>query len=137
MPFKNKPRRGPKRPRTKVAFDSNGKPNQKVRKPFHDYNPEHHDLYDLKVWRSNLIPLTLQKHPDCQVCLQMRKVVPTEEIDHIVPHKGDYYSFIDETNLWGLCKRCHGIKTGMESNGIILASAEAWAKRIISYIRRL
>jgi 5-methylcytosine-specific restriction endonuclease McrA len=37
-----------------------------------------------------------------------------DDVDHIVPHKGDEDLYFRRSNLQGLCKSCHGKKTGRE-----------------------
>ena len=135
MPMKNQPRKRKQKPRTKVAFKGDGTPNQKVRKPFHDYDPEHHKLYNRKIW-ATLSQQVLQEDGACVICRQLGKISATEEIDHVIPHKGDFDLFTDIDNLWGLCKPCHAIKTGMESNGAAYKTKESWARVLVDYIRR-
>lgn len=40
--------------------------------------------------------------------------VPANELDHIVPHKGDMKVFWNPKNWQGLCKSCHSRKTATE-----------------------
>ena len=42
---------------------------------------------------------------------------PSTVADHKVPHKGNWHSFTDLKNLWGLCYACHAEKTVRERNG--------------------
>jgi 5-methylcytosine-specific restriction protein A len=39
---------------------------------------------------------------------------PAEEVDHKIPHRGDWALFTDPKNLQGLCKRHHSQKTAKE-----------------------
>ena len=55
-------------------------------------------------WRK-IRALFVSQHPFCQQCLKENRMVPTEEVHHIVPlrHGGTH----DEGNLMALCKSCH------------------------------
>lgn len=55
----------------------------------------------------------LSQHPMCAMsgCDQ-----PSNEVDHIRPHKGDLRLFWDSTNWQALCKACHSRKTMAELN---------------------
>ena len=50
----------------------------------------------------------LASHPACVApgCTQ-----PATDVDHIVPHKGDYALMWTETNWQPLCSACHSKKT--------------------------
>jgi 5-methylcytosine-specific restriction protein A len=70
------------------------------------YNAATRKWYSTEDWR--ILRLTvLAEQPVCMDC----KVAPSVEVDHIVPHRGDYVLFWDRDNLQGLCKQCHGRKT--------------------------
>ena len=51
------------------------------------------------------------EEPCCQACARAGLSTPTEDIDHIQPHRSDAALFFERTNLQGLCKRCHAQKT--------------------------
>lgn len=59
----------------------------------------------------------LRRHPFCVHCEQEGKLTPATEVDHIVPHKGNYNLFWDENNWRALCKPCHSRKTAIEDGG--------------------
>ena len=50
-------------------------------------------------------------------CATDGRVVAGEEVDHVVPHRGDPHLLYDPTNLQWLCRRCHGRKTAVEDGG--------------------
>jgi 5-methylcytosine-specific restriction protein A len=52
-------------------------------------------------------PLCTLKYDGCTLV--------TEEIDHVVPHRGDRALFLSRTNVQGACKRCHSQKTAREA----------------------
>lgn len=58
--------------------------------------------------------LFIEQHPLCVQCEGEGVVEPTAEVDHIIPHRGDYALFWDESNWQGLCKRHHSEKTAKE-----------------------
>jgi 5-methylcytosine-specific restriction protein A len=45
------------------------------------------------------------------------RLYPAEEVDHIIPHRGDMKLFWDSTNWQGLTKSDHSRKTAMEDGG--------------------
>lgn len=63
----------------------------------------------------------LAKHPLCVECLKHGRTTAftvdrngrawPNEVDHIVPHKGDQELFWEPENWQTLCKRCHSSKT--------------------------
>ena len=67
-------------------------------------------LYDAARYRKRR-KIFLQNHPFCS-CGAL-----AEELDHIVPHKGDRKLFFDESNWQALCKSCHSRKTAAEDGG--------------------
>lgn len=56
----------------------------------------------------------LAKHPLCVHCLNFGIITGANEVDHIIPHRGDWTVFWDSTNWQPLCKRCHSRKTATE-----------------------
>ncbi|WP_319022541.1 HNH endonuclease signature motif containing protein [Oceanobacillus oncorhynchi] len=56
----------------------------------------------------------LRRNPLCVHCEREGKLTPANEVDHIVPHKGNQKLFWDINNWQGLCKTCHSIKTNKE-----------------------
>lgn len=59
----------------------------------------------------------LRRHPLCAACFSRKRYTPATEVDHIVPHKGDFELFWDPNNHQGLCKSCHSKKTASEDGG--------------------
>ncbi|MFE4525431.1 HNH endonuclease signature motif containing protein [Cytobacillus firmus] len=59
----------------------------------------------------------LIKHPFCVECEKVGVIVPANEVDHIIPHKGDKKLFWDSTNWQPLCKLHHSRKTAKENGG--------------------
>lgn len=68
-------------------------------------------------WRK-VRKMFLTRNPLCVSCLKehQRETLATV-VDHIVPHRGDYDLFWDESNWQSLCARCHGRKTAKEDGG--------------------
>jgi 5-methylcytosine-specific restriction protein A len=44
-------------------------------------------------------------------------VVLAQEVDHVIPHRGDMKLFWDTSNWQALCKACHSAKTATEDGG--------------------
>ena len=42
---------------------------------------------------------------------------PATDLDHIIPHRGDFRLFYDMSNWQGLCHKHHSIKTATEDGG--------------------
>ena len=58
----------------------------------------------------------LAHHPLCAGCERKGRVTPAAEVDHIVPHRGDWALFWAPENHQPMCKRCHSAKTAREVN---------------------
>jgi 5-methylcytosine-specific restriction endonuclease McrA len=76
-------------------------------------NDPFHALYSQARWFATRLRV-LWRDPLCKVCGCHASTV----VDHIVParkwvaqHNGDLESFYDESNLQGLCRRDHDLKT--------------------------
>lgn len=61
-------------------------------------------------WRRERLAY-LGKHPLCVACLKEGVVRAGNEVDHIVPHRGDSGLFWDVSNWQTLCKSHHSQKT--------------------------
>lgn len=48
--------------------------------------------------------------------MEQGRYVPATVVDHIVPHRGDYYLMWSDNNWQALCKSCHDRKTGTEDS---------------------
>ena len=57
----------------------------------------------------------LRKHPFCATCLTAGREVRATELDHVVPHDGDFDRFWTRDNWQPLCKPCHSRKTLAET----------------------
>lgn len=79
------------------------RPNLEARKWYHIIR-WCHPTYGLRAQ-------VLSEEPLCRECLKEEKTEPSAEVDHIVPHRGDYDLFFDRENLQGLCKTHHSRKT--------------------------
>ena len=56
----------------------------------------------------------VEQHPLCELCLKNGRVVPVEEVHHIVPLADGGTN--DFANLMSLCKSCHSAITLGETN---------------------
>jgi 5-methylcytosine-specific restriction enzyme A len=70
------------------------------------YNAETRKWYSTEAWKV-LRASVLADQPVCAVC----RVAASTQVDHTVPHRGEYAKFWDRNNLQGLCATCHGQKT--------------------------
>ena len=69
-------------------------------------SPDHNKIYG-RNWRT-IRNVYIAKHPLCEVCLKTGRLVPVDEVHHIVPpENGGSHA---EENLVSLCKSCH-VKT--------------------------
>lgn len=56
----------------------------------------------------------LREHPGCVVCGAIHH---SNNVDHVVPHKGDDRLRLDPLNLQTLCARHHSRKTAAQDGG--------------------
>lgn len=74
-------------------------------------------LYNSAKWKATR-EQQRSLHPLCARCLHEGRVVQTEHIDHVFPHRRDQGRFM--ANLFqGLCQSCHTLKTIEENKGVI------------------
>jgi 5-methylcytosine-specific restriction protein A len=69
------------------------------------YNAESRKWYHTPAWQT-LKLIVRGQQPLCDECGQ-----PGQEIDHTIPHRGDYAMFFNRENLRNKCKSCHSRKT--------------------------
>lgn len=72
----------------------------------------------------------LRANPLCAEHQRNGQVMPAEEVDHIVPHRGDMRLMWSRSNWQPLCKSCHSRKTATEDSGF--ASGGARAGRVMA-----
>lgn len=72
-------------------------------------------LYGVR-WRKERVEFLLA-NPLCKHHRERGEVVPANEVDHEIPHRGDMTLFWDKSNWQGLCKPCHSRKTAQENGG--------------------
>ena len=78
--------------------------------------PKYHDNYNRVQWK-RLRQTELSKNPLCLSCSKYGAVVAAEDVDHIIPHRGDSLLFSSLSNLQALCHSCHSRKTNRERHG--------------------
>jgi 5-methylcytosine-specific restriction protein A len=82
------------------------------RKPF-EREQDNSDFYNSRTWRK-LRKFVLDKNPLCVNCERNGIISVAKVGDHIVPiNKGG--ERLKESNIQGLCKKCHDSKSGRES----------------------
>ncbi|MGO5027603.1 HNH endonuclease signature motif containing protein [Candidatus Agathobaculum pullicola] len=67
------------------------------------------------VPRPNATPQELAREPFCRDCARRGLRVYATDVDHVVPHDGDWSKFVDPENMQSLCHSCHSAKTIAES----------------------
>lgn len=60
----------------------------------------------------------ITRNPLCAECQRQGKTTAANEVDHVIPWKGDLEKFWNENNWEAKCKPCHSAKTAKENNGI-------------------
>ena len=76
---------------------------------------EWHRMYKDERWNS-LRTNQLLKEPYCCECAKKKIRTPATDVDHILPHRGDWGRSLDANNLQSLCHSCHSVKTVKERN---------------------
>jgi len=71
--------------------------------------------YNKAQWL-NIRKQHLIKEPLCRECKRHGIYTKGNEVDHIIPHKGNFKLFIDRVNLQTLCTSCHSKKTMRENS---------------------
>ena len=75
----------------------------------------YHSWYSLPIWTDHLRPDHLLQEPFCRECARHGIRRRATDVDHVVPHDGDWAKFTDRGNLQSLCHGCHSAKTMAES----------------------
>ena len=81
-----------------------------------------HSWYTKPIWRDRLRPAQLLREPFCRECAKTARTehrpellrVRATDVDHVVPHRGNWQLFTDPKNLQSLCHACHSRKTMAE-----------------------
>lgn len=71
----------------------------------------------------------LANNPLCKFCLAAGLVVPATVVDHIKPHKGNWFLFTSPANLQSLCSKCHAsAKQSAERTGqpVMITGRDGW-----------
>lgn len=71
---------------------------------------EWHYLYSSARWRK-IRAAQLISEPFCRNCASKGIRTKAEDVDHIIPHRGNRQMFYDSSNLQSLCHSCHSRKT--------------------------
>jgi 5-methylcytosine-specific restriction protein A len=81
-------------------------------------------FYDKRAWRDRIRKDQLARHPLCERCLAMGRVVAAEHVDHRIPiSKGG--SERDPENLASLCAPCHSQKTAEDEGKTVRYGTDA------------
>lgn len=71
--------------------------------------------YNLIAWK-RIRHIKLRECPLCEECTKQGRMTKATDVDHIIPHKGDWHLFTSKDNLQCLCHSCHSEKTNREMN---------------------
>ena len=79
-------------------------------------------MYNDKRWRGTektkgLRQVRLDDEPLCRECKKANVLTVATDVDHIIPHRGDWGLFLDYDNTQSLCHACHSRKTTKEGQG--------------------
>ena len=85
-----------------VTKDRNGYCEKHTKDVKEKWNQQYHHWYMGKAWRK-LRAWHLNEHPLCIMCEREGRTAAGVEVDHIIPHKGDWGLFTDPDNLQTLC----------------------------------
>jgi 5-methylcytosine-specific restriction protein A len=67
-------------------------------------------------WRKSR-EIHLRQYPLCVACERQGMITGATQVDHVIPHKGDYKLFWDQSNWQSICEPCHSRKTAAEVGG--------------------
>lgn len=88
------------------------KPQKPQKKNDNFYDAERRKIYNTERWR-RLRAWKFACNPLCEICLKDDKIVPAEDVHHIVSFmstddiaKRNFLAY-DYDNLMSLCKQCH------------------------------
>ena len=73
-------------------------------------------VYTTTKWRVKRA-IFLKQNPLCVMCLKNNVFTPATEIDHIIPHRGEFRLLWNRENWQALCKHHHSSKTAKEDGG--------------------
>ena len=68
-------------------------------------------------WYRKAVKMLLNDNPLCAECKHTGRIRPAAEVDHKIPHQGDWVLFIDRKNWQALCRSCHSKKTAKKDGG--------------------
>jgi len=57
----------------------------------------------------------LKREPLCRLCEMRGHVTPAQDVDHLVPWRGNHTLLLASWNLQSLCRRCHARKTASDA----------------------
>lgn len=87
-------------------------------------------LYRQKMTWRQMRARHVKRQPFCVECAKAGIRKPVDEVDHIVPHRGNTRLFFDPNNLQSLCKPHHSAKTALEVGFVKRKPKHATPRRI-------
>ncbi len=86
---------------------------------------------DSRAWRQARLD-HLAASPLCVHCLVQGHTTPATDVDHRIPHRGNYALFWDHGNWQSLCKSCHSVKTATEDGGFGRVKAKKFHRYVVT-----
>jgi 5-methylcytosine-specific restriction protein A len=56
-----------------------------------------------------------RREPLCRACQRQGRIKPVQEVDHVIPFRGNPHLMLADWNLQSLCRSCHARKSANES----------------------
>lgn len=117
----------PKQTKPTRSFLKDGTP----RRPFHDVATGSEMEPRLKSARwQRFRAAVIQRFPLCPICDHMGHTTPSTDADHISPRHRNEHDMFDISNVWGLCRQCHNVKSQLERDDIHHQTTEGWTKHV-------
>ena len=101
-------------PGCKVILDGGGWCDK--HRPPRRQKKRYENIYSTSSWKRIRLK-QLSTSPLCQRCEFYSLTTIADDVDHVIPHRGDLNLFRDAKNLQSLCHRCHSWKTNQERKG--------------------
>ena len=91
-------------------------------------------FYKTSAWKATR-EAVLYRDPSCVWCLNLAKLTPASEADHVIPMElCQAYDVdpLDKSNIVGSCRSCNARRAAYSSRGVFYDSIDKW----VNYLRR-
>jgi len=97
-----------------------------LRVPFIGYSTD--KRYHTAEWKATRAAV-LSRDPVCVWCLEMSRLTPSSEADHIkASRRLAPMEFYDQTNIVGSCRSCNSTRAGHEAQGTCFDTFDEWVQ---------